>query len=83
MYDVDEEHMRFMNTALGTTDGTHACVRDWVMSWNDVDSYLVRNGRERLGELARSTTSFLADPYRKWFLSAVDVAALRVGGGRA
>jgi glutaconate CoA-transferase, subunit A len=82
MYDVDEEHMRAMNTALGTADGTAAYVRDWVTSWHDVDSYLDRIGRERLAKLSESTTSFLADPYRRWILSAADIAALQAAGGQ-
>ena len=83
MYDVDEEHMRAMNTALGTAEGTAAYVRDWVMSWHDVDSYLDRIGRDRLAKLSESTTSFLADPYRRWVLSPADVAALQAAGGQA
>ena len=79
MYDVDEEHMRAMNTALGTAEGTRAYVRDWVESWYDIGSWLDRIGRQRLANLEQSTTSFLADPYRRWVLTEAEVAALMAG----
>lgn len=76
MYDVDEEHMRAMNVALGTADGTAAYVRDFVTSYVDVDSYLDMIGREKLARLEQTTTAFLADPYRKWVLTPAEIAAL-------
>jgi glutaconate CoA-transferase, subunit A len=82
MYDVDEEHMRSMNVALGTKEGTEEYVRDFVASYDDVDSYLDMIGRERLAKLEQSTTSFLADPYRKWILPPAEVAKLMTEGGR-
>ena len=81
MYDVDEEHMRAMNTALGTAEGTEAYVRDYVSSWTDVDSWLGVIGAERLAKLEQSTTSFLADPYRKWILTPAEVASIQAQGG--
>ncbi len=81
MYDVDEEHMRAMNTALGTAEGTEAYVRDYVSSWTDVDSWLRGIGAERLAKLEQSTTSFLADPYRKWILTPAEVASIQAQGG--
>jgi glutaconate CoA-transferase subunit A len=75
MYDADEEHMVAMNKALATEEGTAAYLRDYVESYRDVDSYLDMIGRERCARLARSTTSFLLDPYRQWLLPAPGVAA--------
>lgn len=76
MYDVDEEHMRAMNTALGTAAGTERYVREHVMGYRDVDGYLDMIGRERLAKLEQTTTAFLADPYRRWILTPPEVAAL-------
>lgn len=83
MYDVDEAHMRAMNAALATAEGTAAYVRDFVTSYHDVDSFLDMIGRDRLAELEQSTTSFLTDPYRKWILAPAEIAALQVEGDRS
>jgi glutaconate CoA-transferase, subunit A len=74
MYDVDEEHMRAMNGALATSDGTRDYVRTFVESYRDVDSYLDMIGGERLALLGKTRTAFLLDPYRKWILPAAEVA---------
>lgn len=76
MYDVDEAHMKFMNKALGSEDGTAAYIRDFVTSYHDIDSYLDMIGRDKIAELRNSTTSFLLDPYRRWILPPDEVAAL-------
>jgi glutaconate CoA-transferase, subunit A len=76
MYDIDEEHMNFMNTALASEDGTAAYARDFVNSYRDVDGYLDLIGRDRVSKLSQSTTSFLLDPYRRWILPPETVAAL-------
>jgi glutaconate CoA-transferase subunit A len=78
MYDVDEAHMKFMNKALATEDGTAAYTRDFVDSFHDIDSYLDVIGRDKVAELSNSTTSFLLDPYRRWILTPEQVAALQV-----
>jgi glutaconate CoA-transferase, subunit A len=74
MYDVDEEHMRAMNGALATSEGTRDYVRTFVESYRDVDSYLDMIGGERLALLGKTRTAFLLDPYRKWILPAAEVA---------
>ncbi|HEY7085343.1 MAG TPA: CoA transferase [Hyphomicrobiaceae bacterium] len=74
MYDVDEEHMRTMNGALATSEGTREYVRTFVESYRDVDSYLDMIGGERLALLGKTRTAFLLDPYRKWLLPAAEVA---------
>jgi glutaconate CoA-transferase, subunit A len=76
MYDIDEEHMNFMNEALASEDGTAAYARDFVHSYRDVDSYLDLIGRETVDELSQTATSFLLDPYRRWVLPHETVAAL-------
>jgi len=74
MYDVDEEHMKFMNKALSTEQGTADYIRDFVTSYSDVDSYLDVIGRDKVAKLQDSTTSFLLDPYRQWILTPAQVA---------
>jgi glutaconate CoA-transferase subunit A len=80
MYDVDEAHMKFMNKALATDDGTAAYIRDFVSSYHDIDSYLDVIGRDNVAELSRSTTSFLLDPYRRRILTPERVAELQANG---
>jgi glutaconate CoA-transferase subunit A len=74
MYDVDEEHMRAMNGALATSEGTREYVRAFVEGYRDVDSYLEMIGSDRLALLGKTRTAFLLDPYRKWILPAGEVA---------
>lgn len=78
MYDVDEEHMHFMNKALATEDGTAAYIKEFVDSYRDLDSYLDVIGRTKMDSLSRSVTSFLLDPYRRWILSPDKIAELEV-----
>ena len=74
MYDVDEEHMKFMNKALGTEQGTADYIRDFVTAFKDIDGYLDMIGRDKVAALQDSSTSFLLDPYRKWILSSAQIA---------
>ena len=76
MYDVDEEHMRAMNAALATAEGTRDYVRTFVEGYRDVDSYLDMIGRDRLALLANTRTAFLLDPYRKWIMPAAEIARM-------
>jgi glutaconate CoA-transferase subunit A len=70
LYDVDEEHMKLMNLALATEDGTAAYLRDYVESYSDIDTYLDLIGRDKVASLSQGPTSFLLDPYRQWILPA-------------
>jgi glutaconate CoA-transferase subunit A len=79
-YDSDEEHMKFMNKALATEEGTAAYIRDFVESYDGIDSYLDLIGREKIAALSQNVTSFLLDPYRKWILPPEEVAALQTSG---
>jgi len=76
MYDVDEEHMRAMNAALATAEGTRDYVRTFVEGYRDVDSYLDMIGRDRLALLGKTRTAFLLDPYRKWIMPAAEIARM-------
>jgi glutaconate CoA-transferase subunit A len=76
MYDVDEAHMKAMNKALGSEEGTLAYLRDYVESYDDVDSYLDLIGREKIAELSCGATRFLTDPYRRWVLPHEEALAL-------
>lgn len=82
MYDADEEHMKFMNKALATEEGTAAYVRDFVEGWSDIDSYLDTIGRDKVEALSETATGFLLDPFRKWIKSPEEIAAL-LGEGEA
>jgi glutaconate CoA-transferase subunit A len=83
MYDVDEEHMRHMNKALATVEGTAGYVRDFVESYDGVESYLDMIGRGKLEQLGKTATGFLLDPYRKWIMPAAEVARIQAAGGAA
>jgi glutaconate CoA-transferase, subunit A len=76
MYDVDEEHMRAMNAALATSEGTRDYVRTFVECYADVDGYLDMIGRDRLALLGKTSTAFLLDPYRKWIMPAAEIARI-------
>ena len=80
MYDVDEDHMRFMNKSLATTEGTADYIRDFVSSYQGIDGYLDMIGAAKREEISRTATAFLLDPYRQWIMSAEDVARLQAGG---
>lgn len=76
VYDMDEQHMFFMNKALATEQGTADYIRDFVDSYSDIDSYLDMIGRDKIKTLSASNSSFLLDPYRRWILAPEDVAGL-------
>jgi len=76
LYDVDENHMKFMNKALATEQGTADYVRDFVDSYGDIDSYLDLIGRDNIARLSDSATSFLLDPFRQWIKTPAEIAAL-------
>jgi glutaconate CoA-transferase subunit A len=76
LYDIDEEHMKLMNKALATEEGTAAYLRDYVHACgDDVDSYLDLIGRDTIARLSKGPTSFLLDPYRKWIVPHDEVLA--------
>ena len=83
MYDIDEEHMVFMNKALATEEGTADYIRDFVESYDDLDSYLDLIGRDenqgavarQLQLPARSLSPLDLDARGRRGLSAPEVAA--------
>ncbi|MCR6630630.1 MAG: hypothetical protein NVV74_11595 [Magnetospirillum sp.] len=76
LYDVDEAHMKAMNKALATEEGTQAYIRDYVDSYDDVESYLDVIGRDTVARLSATPTAFLLDPYRQWIKSADEIKEL-------
>lgn len=76
LYDVDEEHMKFMNKALATEQGTANYIRDYVTGYDDIDGYLDLIGRDKAERLSNSVTSFLLDPFRQWIKTPEEIAAL-------
>jgi glutaconate CoA-transferase subunit A len=81
MYDVDEEHMKLMNSALASAEGTAGYVRDFVEHYDGIDGYLDMIGRDKVADLGKTETAFLLDPYRKWILNPDEVARLQGAGG--
>jgi len=79
MYDCDEDHMKYMNKALATEEGTAAYIRDFVESFDDAESYLDLIGREKVEALSQNVTSFLLDPYRRWIKTPDEIAELQSG----
>lgn len=76
LYDADEEHMKFMNKALATEQGTADYIRDYVNGIDDVETYLERIGRDKIERLSNGATCFLLDPFRQWIKTPEEVAAL-------
>lgn len=76
MYEIDEAHMKLMNQALGSEQGTADYLRDFVFSWRDIESYLDLIGRERIEALRQTPNAFLLDPYRRWILPHAEAVAL-------
>ena len=76
LYDVDEEHMKFMNKALATEQGTADYIRDYVTGYDDIDGYLDLIGRDKAERLSNGVTSFLLDPFRQWIKTPEEIAAL-------
>ena len=75
LYDVDEEHMRRMNKALATEEGTQSYLQDFVFSYSDRESYLAMIGEQTQAKLSQTETAFLLDPFRPWLLDAEAVDA--------
>lgn len=82
LYDLDEAHMKAMNQALGTPEGTEDYIRRYVHGYADIDSYLDMIGRETVHRLARTGTAFLLDPFRAWVKTPEQIRALGSGEAR-
>ena len=79
VHDGDEEHMRFMNQALGTSEGYAGYRRDFIDSYQTLDEYLALIGPDRIAALSATATGFLLDPYRRWLLSRTEIDELLAG----
>jgi glutaconate CoA-transferase subunit A len=82
LYDVDEDHMRSMNKALATEETTQQYLKEYVFSYQSHRDYLDMIGYETRNKITQTETSFLMDPYRKWILSADEIAELVLEGER-
>ena len=76
VHDCDEAHMRLMNEALGSEEGTLAYRRDFIDAYRTRHEFLAMIGVETCEQLRRSATAFLLDPYRRWILTEAQVEAL-------
>ena len=68
--------MKSMNKALATEQGTADYLRDYVESYDSIESYLDLIGRDTIARLSDSATSFLLDPFRQWIKTPAEIAAL-------
>ncbi len=59
---VDVEHMKLMNSALASAEGTAAYVRDFVVHYDGIDGYLDMIGRDKVADLGKTEAAFLLDP---------------------
>lgn len=75
-YDADEAHMKFMNAALGSEEGTTDYLRCYVEAYDDIDSYLDLIGRETVARLSQTQTAFLLDPFRQWIKTPQEILEL-------
>ncbi|THF67590.1 CoA transferase subunit A [Pseudothauera nasutitermitis] len=76
VHDADETHMKRMNEALGSAEGTAAYLAEYVHGYADLDAYLALIGEDNRRALADTATAFLLDPYRRWFLPRERIEAL-------
>jgi len=80
VYDSDPEHMKVMNDAFKTPEGTEEYVKKYVLSYNTREEYLDMIGRDKIEKLCNNPTTHLMDPYRKWIKSDAEIKELE---GRA
>ena len=80
VHDSDDAHMKAMNQALATAEGTARYLDAFVFSWRSRDDYLDLIGRELLAQLRAGPTAFLLDPYRQWILPDAQIDALTAAG---
>ena len=83
VHDSDDAHMKAMNEALATAEGTAKYLQEFVYSWHSRDEYLDLIGRDLIEQLRQGPTAFLLDPYRQWILSDAEIDALTAAGGSA
>jgi glutaconate CoA-transferase subunit A len=81
VYDIDEAHMKAMNAALATAEGTARYLEDFVFSWRGREEYLDLIGRDLIATLRAGPTDFLLDPYRHWILTDAEIDALTLESG--
>jgi len=76
VHDIDEAHMRLMNEALATAEGTTRYIDEFVTSYGDLDGYLALIGHDVIQRLDNGPTRFLLDPYRRWIKSRAEIETL-------
>lgn len=76
VYDSDEEHMFYMNKALGTPEGYAEYKAKYIDSWQTEEEYLNVIGQPKIDQLLSGPSTFLMDPYRKWIKSDEEIEQL-------
>ena len=83
VHDSDDAHMKAMNQALATAEGTARYLDEFVFAWRSRDDYLDLIGRDLIAQLRAGPTAFLLDPYRQWILPDAQIDALTSAGAEA
>jgi glutaconate CoA-transferase subunit A len=83
VHDSDDAHMKAMNDALATPEGTARYLEEFVYSWNTRNEFLDLIGRNLIEKLRQGPTAFLLDPYRQWILPEARIDALTPTGALA
>ncbi len=76
VYDSDEEHMKLMNSLLGSPEGFEEYRGKYIDSWQTHAEYIGIIGREKTAALMDNPTAHLLDPYRKWIKSEAEIKEL-------
>lgn len=77
LYDSDEAHMKLLNEALKTEAGYLDYKQRFIDPVETPEDLLHIIGEEKIENLTRGPTAFLADPFRKWILSPAAVSEIR------
>lgn len=76
LYDADEEHIRELNSALKTEEGTQSYLEKYVYTESFAQNPSKLIGEEKILNLTKTPSAFLADPYRQWILSREEIENL-------
>jgi glutaconate CoA-transferase subunit A len=76
VHDCDEAHMRLMNEAFATEEGTARYRREFIDAYRSRREFQALIGPGTMERLRRSATAFLLNPYRQWMLDEGEIEAL-------
>ncbi len=76
VYDVDSDHMYYMNSCMGSDEGFMEYRKKYIDPCTSVENYLNVIGKDRIAEITNTATAHLVDPFRKWILSDSEIEDL-------